>query len=151
MMNDVKVLSAAKVGRSRRRGKTVFLYRHGLCPKHPIGRDHGDDPLKVVTRKSLGLEYLPDFLSFAFRHQRDVFLLDAEDAIVVVALGFGADVVRCCHGEAVGKEIGKSEQQYHPCGKVCASNACHDRECRYRAVDSAIDPVAEVIAPRAAR
>ena len=48
---------------------------------------------EVVAGKTLGGENLPDLLAFAIRLQRDVLALDAEDAIVIVALGFGADVV----------------------------------------------------------
>ena len=53
--------------------------------------------------------------------------------------------------DAVGQEIGEAEHQYHRRRKVGAGNARHDGECRHRAVDAAINPVAEVIASRPAR
>jgi hypothetical protein len=116
-----------------------------------IGCDHGDNPLEVVTGKTLGSENLPDFFAFAVRHQRDVFSLDAENAFVIIALGLGAAVVRCRHGKAVGEEIGESENQHHRYRNVGTGDPRDDRECRYRAVHSAINPVAQVIAMGPAR
>ena len=88
--------------RSLRRRKTVFLHRHCLCPQRAVGGNHRDDPLEILAREALGGENLPDFFTFAVRREGDMSLFDAKDAIVVITLGLGADIVRCRHGKAIG-------------------------------------------------
>jgi hypothetical protein len=101
--------------------------------------------------KALAAEDLADLLALAVRHRVDVALLDRAQVRLLLVLGLGPAVVARGHREAVGDQIGDAENQDHPARQLGADHPGDDREGGDRAVDAAVDPVAQIAERRRAR
>jgi hypothetical protein len=128
--------------------QTVFFRRHRFRPKPGISRNDCDCAFEIAACEALGCKDLPDFLAFSLGNHRDVAALDAQDALIVVVFGSGTEVVAGRHGKSVGDKIGEAEKQQHAGRQLRAGNAGYDRECRHGAVDTAVDPVTQVVGAR---
>ena len=71
-------------------------------------------------------------------------LLHVAHVLIFFDLGLGAGVIGGCHGEAVGEQIGNAEDKQSLGGKRCSNDARDHGESCHRAVDAAIDPIAQI-------
>jgi hypothetical protein len=70
--------------------------------------------------------------------------LHVADLRIFLDLGLGAGIVGGGHREAIGEQIGGAQDQQGLGRKLGAGDAGHHRKCGHRAVDAAIDPVAQI-------
>ena len=138
-------------GRQRRprrraadRRKPVLLGHHGVDPAVARAGDDIDGAVERLAREALGLEDLPDLLALAFGRKLDMPLLHPAHLLVFLDLGLGPGIVGGGHGEAVGEQIGGAEDEQGLGGKLRADHPCHHGEGGHRAVDTAIDPIAQI-------
>ena len=143
-MKARKVMSAAFRRRAIDRRQAVLLGHHGLDPAPLLLGDDADGILQRLALEALGLEDLPNFLTLSFGRYFDVALLHVAHMLIFLDLGPGARIVRGRHGEAVGEDIGHAENEQGLGGKRRSDHAGDHGEGGHRAVDAAINPIAQV-------
>ena len=134
-------------GFSRRaidRRQAVLLGHHGLDPASLFLGDDADGTLQRLAFEALGLKDLPNFLALAFGRDLDMALLHVAHMLIFFDLGLGAGVIGGGHGEAVGEEIGHAKNEQGFGGKRRSDHAGDHGEGGHRAVDAAIDPIAQI-------
>ena len=122
----------------------MLLGHHGVDPTLRLAGDHIDGAVERLALEALGMEDLADLLALAFRRELDMPLLHAAHLLIFLDLGLGAGIVGGGHREAVGEQIGGAQDQQGLGRKLGADDAGHHREGGHRAVDAAIDPVAQI-------
>ena len=130
-------------GRAADPRQTMLLGHHGVDPTLALGRDHVDGAVERRALETLGMEDLADLLALAFGSERMPFLHVAHLRIFL-DLGLGAGIVGGGHREAIGEQIGGAQDQQGLGRKLGAGDAGHHRKGGHRAVDAAIDPVAQI-------
>ena len=126
------------------RRQAVLLRHHGLDPAVLLFGDDVDDGVQRLALEALGLEDLPDLLALSFRRDPNVPLLHAAHLLIFLDLGLGAGEIGGRHRKTVGDEIGGAEDQKRPGREIGADHAGNHGEGGHRAVDAAIDPVAQI-------
>ena len=130
------------------RWQTVLLGHHCLDPAPLFLGDDADGILQRLALEALGLEDLANFLTLSFGRYFDVALLHVAHMLIFFDLGPGAQIIRGRHGEAVGEDIGHAKNEQGFGGKRRSDHAGDHGEGGYRAVDAAINPIAQVTYPR---
>jgi hypothetical protein len=77
-------------------------------------------------------------------NQRHVPLLLASRELTLLALGPGSEIVADRHAEAVGEQVGETEDHDDRVAEICARGTGDDRERGHGSVDRPVDEVPQV-------
>jgi hypothetical protein len=123
----------------------MLLGQHHVDPGPRVRGDGHDRTLENFSLESLGPKDLTDLGSFSFGSDPNVTPLHLRQLRDLVAFCACAEVVARGHREAIGQKIGQAEDNDNVGLQTGADDAGSYRECRYRAIDPAVNPVTQIV------
>jgi len=122
----------------------MLLRHHGLDPALALGGDDLDGSVQRLAFETLAAKDLPDLLALTLRRLLDMTLFHEAHMLIFLGLGLTPGIIGGGHGETVREEIGRTQDEQSLGGEVGADHSSHDRKGRHRAVNAAIDPIAQI-------